>query len=195
FPRARHLHTRHRNPLPGTGAFVVVATTATFFVVVATTATLIQGGRRVGRGRRGAGNGDGRVRTGDPGGTGGHAGGHPAGDGRGAGRADRRGRWAWGNAGCRQRRGTARFRGAAAWAGGHARARQRAGPHRVGGLRDRDKGRRRGRGDHADRHAAEQPAADDHDRRAGGQARRRPAVRARGRGLLGRRGARQRGRP
>src|SRR6185437_6657069 len=69
FPRARHLHTRHRNPLPGTGAFVVVATTATFFVVVATTATLIQGGRRVGRGRRGAGNGDGRVRTGDPGGT------------------------------------------------------------------------------------------------------------------------------
>src|SRR5215467_15630470 len=110
------------------------------FVGVATTTTILSGrvilldletGRRgawlaVGGGR--AGNGHGRVRTGDPGAPGGHPGGDAPGHGRGARRADRRGDRPRGNPGRGQRRGTARPRGAPARPGGYPRPRQRAGP-------------------------------------------------------------------
>ena len=86
--------------------------------------------------------------------------------------------------------------GAAARAGRHPRARQRARPHRVGGLRHRDPGRRGRRRDHDHRHAAELAPA--HGRRSTRWRSSGPPRRGQCHGrrrLLGRRGARQRGRP
>ena len=111
---------------------------------------------------------------------------------RGDGRADRRGDAVRPRA-VRPDRGDARRRrGAAARAGGHPRARQRAGPHRVGGLRDGDPRRGRGRRDHDRGHAAELGAADDDARRPGREAcgGRGPVLRRRR--VLGRRGAGER---
>ena len=111
--------------------------------------------------------------------------GRPSGNGRRPRRADRRDRGPRGGPGRGRDRGTARFRGAAARPGGHPRARQRAGPHRVGGVRHRDAGRRRGRGHHPDRHAAELLPPTTTAAALAEQAGRRPAVRARGRRVSG----------
>src|SRR5438445_2078839 len=47
--------------------------------------------------------------------------------------------------------------------------RSRAGAHRLGGLRDRDAGRRGGRRHHDRGHAAEQHPGDDHGRKPGAE--------------------------
>ncbi|CAA9300422.1 MAG: Allantoinase, partial [uncultured Gemmatimonadetes bacterium] len=80
-------------------------------------------------------------------------------------------------------------------AGGHARARQRAGAHRVGGMGDGDARRGGGRSDLTGRNAPEQHPGDHQRPRADAEGGRGVEQVQRGRGVLGRRGARQRGGP